>query len=82
MFLMALMLNNLRMLSIPILGPISLMNLAVFSFLVLLVSLIFFFVNKNHQTLSEYASLCEMVDLKEKEDSFYMIQERENNGGK
>ena len=81
-FLMALMLNNLRMLSIPILGPISLMNLAVFSFLVLLVSLIFFFVNKNHQTLSEYASLCEMVDLKEKEDSFYMIQERENNGGK
>lgn len=63
LFFSALFSNQLNILSYSFLGPISMFQLIVFSFLLSLLSLIFVFISKDNQTLSDFASSTYVVDL-------------------
>lgn len=82
-FLMALMLGKLNVLSVPFIGSINLFQLCLFSALVSLISLVYFFVNKKNQTLSELASLSYTVNTKEHEEDYLIeIDRKANDNGK
>ena len=80
LFFMALMLGKISLLSAPLFLSVNLMQFCIFSFLLFIVSLIFFFISKDSQTLSEFASLTYTVDVREKEESFMIQQEKDDNG--
>lgn len=81
MFFQALLLGKLQILSTPLLGPINMFSISLFSLLVSIVSIVFMLFNKNHQTLSDYASLSYVVNTSTKEDALLSINE-ENEDGK
>lgn len=62
-FFSALFSNQLNILSYSFLGPISMFQMIVFSFLLSILSLIFVFISKDNQTLSDFASSSYVVDL-------------------
>ncbi len=75
-FFMPLLLGKIELLSCYLVGPITLFQIVLFSFLMILVSLVFFFVSKNNQALSDFASQTITVNLNEKEEDFMIEQDR------
>lgn len=63
-FFLPLLLAKLNVLSMPFLGPISLFQIILFSFLLSLLSIVFLLISKDNQTLSEFASSTYTVDTK------------------
>lgn len=76
-FFMPLLLGKIQILSSVLFGPITLFQVVLFSFLMVILSLVFFLLSKDRQTLSEFASLTCTVDLREREEAFLDVQEKE-----
>lgn len=76
-FFMVLMLGKIQLLSCSLVGPITLFQLILFSLLLDVVSIVFFFISKDNQTLSEFASLTMTVNTKDREEYFYEVKEKE-----
>ncbi len=75
-FFMPVLLGKIELLSCTLLGPITLFQIVLFAFLLILVSLVFFFVSKSNQALSDFASQTITVNLNEKEEDFMIEQDR------
>ncbi len=75
-FFMPVLLGKIELLSCSLVGPITLFQVVLFSFLMILVSLVFFFISKSNQSLSDYASQTITVNLNEKEEDFMIEQDR------
>ncbi len=67
-FFLPLFLGRLNLMSFSLVGSVTMFQLLFFSLMIALVSLVFFFVSKDNQTLSEFASLTYTVDITEHED--------------
>lgn len=82
--LMAIFMGKINLLSTPLIGPISLFQICMFSFFIIIISLVFFFISKDNQALSDYAAQVLIVDTRKREESFLIEQDRkeENNGKK
>lgn len=82
LFFIALFLNKISLLSTPIFGSISLFQICLLSVFILIVSLIFFFISKDNQALSDFASMSVVVDTQKREENYIMNQNKkeENNG--
>jgi hypothetical protein len=68
-FFMPLFLGRLNLLSFAFIGSITMFQLVIFSALVALISIVFFFISKDNQSLSEFASSTYTVDIKEHEEA-------------
>lgn len=75
-FFMVIFLGKIQILSTNILGPITLFQLILFSFFLDIVSLVFFFINKSNQTLSEFTSMTMTVNTKDREEYFFETKEK------
>lgn len=83
LFFMALFLNKLNLLSTPLMGPISLFQICLLSVFIVIVSLIFFFISKDNQALSDFASMSVVVNTQKRQESYLLEQDRkEENDGK
>ncbi len=76
-FFMPLLLGKIQILSAVLFGPITVFQVVLFSFLMVVLSIVFFLISKDRQTLSEFASLTCTVDLREREEAFLDAQEKE-----
>jgi uncharacterized RDD family membrane protein YckC len=68
-FFLPLFIGRLDLLSFALFGPVTLFQILLFSFLLTLVSLVFFFISKDNQTLSEFTSLTYTVNTAEHEET-------------
>lgn len=75
-FFLPVLLGKIELLSCYLLGPITLFQVVLFSSLMIVVSLVFFFVSKNNQALSDFASQTITVNLNDKEEDFMIEQDR------
>ncbi len=62
-FFLPLFISKLNVLSMPFVFNITLFQLIIFSFLFSILSIVFFFISKDNQTLSEFASNTYSVDI-------------------
>ena len=81
-FFMPVLLGKIDLLSCYLFGPITLFQTILFSFLMIVVSIVFFFISKSNQTLSDFASQTITVDVREKEDFMIEQDKKENSYGK
>lgn len=73
-FFTPLLYGKLNLLSIGFIGPISLIQICLFSFLLAVLSMVFLFISKNDQDLIDFASLTIVIDKKTLEDNFPIEQ--------
>ena len=78
-FFMPVLLGKIDLLSCYLFGPITLFQTILFSFLMIVVSIVFFFISKSNQTLSDFASQTITVDVREKEEDFMIEQDKKEN---
>ena len=78
-FFMPVLLGKIDLLSCYLFGPITLFQTILFSFLMIVVSIVFFFISKGNQTLSDFASQTITVDVREKEEDFMIEQDKKEN---
>lgn len=78
-FFMPVLLGKIDLLSCYLFGPVTLFQMILFSFLMIVVSIVFFFISKSNQTLSDFASQTITVDLREKEEDFMIEQDKKEN---
>ena len=81
-FCMPVLVGKIDLLSCYLFGPITLFQTILFSFLMIVVSIVFFFISKSNQTLSDFASQTITVDVREKEDFMIEQDKKENSYGK
>lgn len=74
-FFTPLLYGKLNLLSIGFIGPISLIQICLFSFLLAVLSTVFLFISKNDQDLIDFASLTIVIDKKTLEDNFPIEQD-------
>ena len=75
LFFPPLFLSMMDLLSVPLLGPITLFQLVLFSFLLFLLSIVVFLVLKDGQTLEELATMTYTVDLSRPEEESVFSKE-------
>ena len=78
-FFMPVLLGKIDLLSCYLFGPVTLFQMILFSFLMIVVSIVFFFISRSNQTLSDFASQTITVDLREKEEDFMIEQDKKEN---
>lgn len=78
-FFMPVLLGKIDLLSCYLFGPVTLFQTILFSFLMIVVSIVFFFISKSNQTLSDFASQTITVDVREKEEDFLIEQDKKEN---
>ena len=78
-FFMPVLLGKIDLLSCYLFGPITLFQTILFSFLMIVVSIVFFFISKSNQTLSDFASQTITVDVREKKEDFMIEQDKKEN---
>lgn len=78
-FFMPVLLGKIDLLSCYLFGPVTLFQMILFSFLMIVVSIVFFFISKSNQTLSDFASQTITVDVREKEEDFMIEQDKKEN---
>ena len=78
-FFMPVLLGKIDLLSCYLFGPVTLFQMILFSFLMIVVSIVFFFISKSNQTLSDFASQTITVDVREKEEDFKIEQDKKEN---
>ena len=76
---MPVLLGKIDLLSCYLFGPVTLFQMILFSFLMIVVSIVFFFISKSNQALSDFASQTITVDLREKEENFMIEQDKKEN---
>ncbi len=78
-FFMPVLLGKIDLLSCYLFGPVTLFQMILFSFLMIVVSIVFFFISKSNQTLSDFASQTITVDVREKKEDFMIEQDKKEN---